>query len=122
MAIVWFHFSIMMQRGENMSEKYVIGVDLGGTKIASVLCDSNCNILSKVRVNTDSVDGEQSVLRRIKESIYQLIVGHLHGKSKLTDIHPSSDYIFGQIGFENGIRAFLECGYLSISNMEKNYF
>jgi len=56
-----------------MSEKYVIGVDLGGTKIATALCDSDCSILSKVKVNTGSNDGEERVLQRIKESIYQVI-------------------------------------------------
>lgn len=56
-----------------MGEKYVIGVDLGGTKIATALCDSDCNILSKVKINTDSIEGEQRVMQRIKESIYQVI-------------------------------------------------
>ncbi len=55
-----------------MSEKYVIGVDLGGTKIATILCDSRCSILSRVKTETGSAEGEQRVLQRIKESIYQV--------------------------------------------------
>jgi len=32
------------------------------------------------------------------------------GKSKLTDIHPSPDYIAGFIQFANGVRGIVECG------------
>jgi len=50
------------------------------------------------------------------------VVGHLHGKGKLTDVHPSPDYILGQVEFENGIRGIIECGYLSKSYMAKDMF
>lgn len=52
-----------------MSEKYVIGVDLGGTKIATALCDTECNIVSRIKVDTGASEGTQKVLHRIKESI-----------------------------------------------------
>jgi len=41
------------------------------------------------------------------------VVGHLHGAEHLADSHPSPDYILGEIAFENGLRAFVESGYLS---------
>jgi len=50
------------------------------------------------------------------------VVGHVHGKDKLTDSHPSPDYIMGQAAFDNGVRLFLENGYLSKSRMGENKF
>jgi len=47
------------------------------------------------------------------------VVGHIHGTEKLTDNHPSPDYIMGQVEFANGVRLFLENGYLSKSTMGK---
>jgi predicted dehydrogenase len=52
----------------------------------------------------------------------QWVVGHVHGKDKLTDSHPSPDYLMGQVAFENGVRAFIECGYLSPSHMGRDRF
>lgn len=43
----------------------------------------------------------------------QWVVGHIHGKQKLADSHPSPDYLFGQILFANNVRGIIECGYLS---------
>ena len=48
--------------------------------------------------------------------------GHVHGRGKLTDNHPSADYIMGQVEFENGVRLFLENGYLSRSRMSADKF
>ena len=52
---------------------YVIGIDLGGTKIATALCDNACNIIARVKVNTEAEEGEQEVIRRIGDSIRQVI-------------------------------------------------
>ena len=41
------------------------------------------------------------------------VVGHVHGRGKLDDNHPSPDYLFGQIGFASGVRGILECGTLA---------
>lgn len=41
------------------------------------------------------------------------VVGHVHGPATLKDDHPSPDFLLGEIGFENGVRGYLECGYLS---------
>jgi len=50
------------------------------------------------------------------------VVGHVHGRGLLTDNHPSPDYIMGQVEFANGVRLFLENGYLSKSTMGKENF
>ena len=50
------------------------------------------------------------------------VVGHVHGKELLSDHHPSPNYVMGQIGFENGVRAFVEFGKLSASHMDKSMF
>jgi len=50
------------------------------------------------------------------------VVGHAHGKELLSDHHPSPNYVMGQIGFENGVRAFVEFGKLSKSNMDTKVF
>jgi predicted dehydrogenase len=38
------------------------------------------------------------------------VVGQADGKEKLSDNHPSPDYIAGLIQFENGVRGIVECG------------
>ena len=50
------------------------------------------------------------------------VAGHVHGTGKLTDSHPSPDYIMGQVEFANGVRLFLENGYLSKSRMGEDKF
>jgi predicted dehydrogenase len=50
------------------------------------------------------------------------VVGHVHGRELLSDHHPSPNYTMGQIGFENGVRAFVEFGKLSASYMDKDHF
>jgi predicted dehydrogenase len=52
----------------------------------------------------------------------QWVVGHVHGRELLSDSHPSPNYTMGQIGFENGVRAFVEFGKLSPSYMDKDHF
>ncbi len=50
------------------------------------------------------------------------VVGHVHGKELLADHHPSPNYSMGQIGFENGVRAFVEFGKLSAPHMGKDKY
>lgn len=38
------------------------------------------------------------------------VMGQASGKSKLSDNHPSPDYIAGFIQFKNGVRGIVECG------------
>ena len=41
------------------------------------------------------------------------VAGHIHGPAALEDSHPAPDYLFGTMELENGVRAYIECGYLS---------
>jgi len=50
------------------------------------------------------------------------VVGHVHGKDKLTDTHPSPDYAIGQFEFENGVRGIVECGTLAPDQPGDNPF
>ena len=50
------------------------------------------------------------------------VVGHVHGKDKLADSHPSPDYAMAQFEFENGVRGILECGTLAPDQPGNNPF
>lgn len=41
------------------------------------------------------------------------IAGHMHGRGKLDDTHPSPDYLMAQVGFADGVPALFECGPLA---------
>lgn len=43
------------------------------------------------------------------------VVGHISGRGKLGDSHPSPDYVLGQAGFAGDVRALFECGPLAPS-------
>jgi glucokinase len=52
-----------------MDKKYVIGLDLGGTKICGALADLEGNVLSKYTLPTDAFEGEKAVLDRMTNII-----------------------------------------------------
>jgi glucokinase len=52
-----------------MDKNYVVGIDLGGTKISGALADLEGNILSQSTVPTNAFEGEDAVLNRIIEVI-----------------------------------------------------
>ncbi|WP_027626561.1 ROK family protein [Clostridium lundense] len=52
-----------------MDKDYVIGIDLGGTKINSVLSDFNGNIISQCTIYTEASKGKDHVLNRIMMTI-----------------------------------------------------
>lgn len=56
-------------------KKYVIGVDLGGTKISTAISTIEGNILANVVLPTKAEEGEVAVLGRIMQSIDEVIVG-----------------------------------------------
>lgn len=56
-------------------KKYVIGVDLGGTKISTAISTIEGNILANVVLPTKAEEGETAVLGRIVQSIDEVIVG-----------------------------------------------
>lgn len=47
-------------------------------------------------------------------------VGHIHGTTGLEGNHPAPDFFLGYLGFENTVRATLECGYLSPRHKDGN--
>lgn len=48
-----------------MENKYIIGIDLGGTKISGALANFNGDIFSKCTLPTKAEEGEEAVLERI---------------------------------------------------------
>lgn len=54
-------------------QKYVIGVDLGGTKISTALSNLNGEVLCQTTVPTNASEGEIPVLNRIIESVEKVI-------------------------------------------------
>ncbi|NQU16877.1 MAG: ROK family protein [Candidatus Saganbacteria bacterium] len=53
-----------------MTKKYVIGVDLGGTKIAAGLATKTGKIINELEILTEAKEGHKEVINRIIESIY----------------------------------------------------
>lgn len=56
-----------------MEKKYIIAVDLGGTKIACALTDLEGNIINENTIPTNAQEGEQKVLRRIFSVIEKVL-------------------------------------------------
>lgn len=49
------------------------------------------------------------------------VVGHVHGPATLEDSHPAPDYLLGTMELKNGVRAYIECGYLSEAHNPPEY-
>lgn len=56
-----------------MDKRYVIGIDLGGTKICGAYADIDGNVLSKYTLPTNASEGETAVLSRITTVIETVI-------------------------------------------------
>lgn len=56
-------------------QKFVVGVDLGGTKISAALSNLNGEIISQTTVPTNANEGEIPVLNRIIDSVDKVIKG-----------------------------------------------
>lgn len=52
-----------------MQKKYVVGVDLGGTKIYTALTDLDGNIIKEKIVKTEAEKGDQAVVQKIFDTI-----------------------------------------------------
>lgn len=64
-----------------MDGKYIIGIDLGGTKIAGAVSDREGNLLYGTTVKTMADEGPEAVIKRIKDLISSLMKkGNLHSK------------------------------------------
>ena len=54
-------------------KNYVVGVDLGGTKISTALSDLEGKIINQTTIPTDAHEGEVPVLNRIINSIEKVV-------------------------------------------------
>ncbi|MBI5700566.1 ROK family protein [Candidatus Saganbacteria bacterium] len=57
-------------------KKYFAGIDIGGTKIASAIADSNGKIVSDINVPTHADQGKTKVIANIIKSVKTLIAGN----------------------------------------------
>lgn len=57
-----------------MENKYIIGIDLGGTKISGALANFNGDIIAKYTLPTKAEDGEEAVLEGII-SVGEMVLG-----------------------------------------------
>ena len=58
-----------------MEPGYIVGIDLGGTKILTVRCDRQGRVLAQQRVATAAEDGPTAVLRRIFATVQTVLAG-----------------------------------------------
>ena len=94
-----------------MEKKYVIGVDLGGTKIYTALVDLEGNIIKEKTVETLAHEGEQAVVGRIVDTINYVIDGT--DKNLIKSIGIGSP---GPLDVKNGI--IIENSNLPFKNFE----
>lgn len=67
---------IFLDKDKKMpGKKYIVGVDIGGTKIAVGLFDASPRLLQKARILTRPQDGIDAVISRITGSIHGLFSG-----------------------------------------------
>ena len=78
-------------------EKYIIGVDLGGTKITTAISDLEGQILSKTTIATLSSEGEKKVVERIIETIAVVLKESEITKDKVLSIGIGSPGIINPI-------------------------
>lgn len=79
-------------------KKYVIGVDLGGTKIYSALVDFNGNIIKEKVVNTEAQNGSEKIINNIEDTIKFVLEGV--SKEEVSGIGIGSP---GPLDIKNGI-------------------
>ena len=94
-----------------MEKKYVVGVDLGGTKIYTALVDLEGNIVKEKTVETLAHEGEQAVKERIIDTINYVIDGT--DKNLIKSIGIGSP---GPLDVKNGV--ILESANLPFKNFE----
>ena len=65
---------------------YVVGIDIGGTKLATVVADRHGNIFNKIRKPTHSDKGPEFAIQTLFEMIYQAIQDVDIGKKDISGI------------------------------------
>ncbi|MGM0470861.1 MAG: ROK family protein [Bacillota bacterium] len=56
-----------------MVEEYVVGIDLGGTKILTAMADLEGRLLATTKLPTKPMDGVEAVIQRMVESVNQVL-------------------------------------------------
>ncbi|PKL82824.1 MAG: ROK family protein [Ignavibacteriae bacterium HGW-Ignavibacteriae-3] len=56
-----------------MTERYIVAVDLGGTKILSALIDSKNEIIARLKISTVATKGAEHLVSSIAESVKKLL-------------------------------------------------
>ena len=57
-----------------MNSKFIISVDLGGTKILTALINSKNEIISRVKIPTNSENGKKNIVSSIALSVRQILI------------------------------------------------
>lgn len=83
-----------------MDKKYVVGIDLGGTKISGALADLDGKVLAQYTVQTLASEGEEAVLNRIVEVITKVMSDSNKGSDEIKSIGIGSP---GPLDAKNGI-------------------
>ncbi|MFH1096570.1 MAG: ROK family protein [Candidatus Desantisbacteria bacterium] len=83
-----------------MSQKLIVGLDIGGTKIDAGILDASGKILKKTRIYTEAHEGLDAVIQRIYNAIDTVIEGI---KASICGIGIG---VPGQVDVKNGIVIF----------------
>jgi glucokinase len=70
----------------NKKKKYSVGIDLGGTKMLTVLLDRDHNVLSKFKAKTKVDQGRSYFINTIKESVNEVMNDAKIGLEDLTGV------------------------------------
>jgi len=83
-----------------MSNRYFIGVDLGGTKIATGIANENGDLIKTVKVPTQAEDGWEVVTKRIGDTILDVLE---KSKIKASEVKAIGICAPGALDIPNGI-------------------
>lgn len=64
-----------------MEKKYIVGIDLGGTKISGAISDSDGNVIYMKNIDTLAAEGSESVVQRIVGLVNHL-TEHVNAKAQ----------------------------------------
>jgi len=56
-----------------VADRYVVGIDLGGTKIYTALADAAGRVVAEVKVLTEAARGERAVLHRLVQTVEEVL-------------------------------------------------
>lgn len=70
-------FNNIRGRQQMRDEPFIMGVDLGGTKILAVVCDKTGNVIGRAQCDTSALEGKDSVIDRMVWLIDKLLNDNL---------------------------------------------